>query len=703
MDAATRSSDHVGQHVARFWVNTYDGSKPSHTLSHTANLFSGPMPVILLKRRLSQRHPLDLRRNYHEPSTPLPPGISAHPRVFENTTLGLPMIQYTQYRGTRSPPIGFGQPGDMFIDVSPGAYRVFVRYRSWREWPGIDRDDAMRFVHPEDKTRVVWCTRLDVIWYKKNSVRRGTLRLFGSSNRTTFLSANELIRRSAIAKEGLQETELRPQPVEHPIERRSKRLRSRFNAPTAMDNLDLDTSVVAGQTDGGDVGGAASSSPPDSLFDISSEEAVADQPVHHHDTSSPQGPTAQSPPRDPPITLDDAPNQPNGAVLPHFVLTSQINDTSHEANHTDLYAVKRHFVTSKGSQEVTVCWTQYRGYGDPPEGLGEPGDMFIDMSPNAYRLFARYDIWQQWSGVSRVPVPNLFHPADGTRMVWCTATDILWYRFVSFSKARCRILRRTKAAFVTAHELIKKSGVLTRSPVGELFRVEREGEAPVPLTDVHSASPVLVAETEMGDGSNDEHPGEGLAEDTLTQAPDHPRCSPAPGNQTISVEQQSDHEGVTFDPECSQEPGHSPSLEMGHSAPQFPLDSGSNLTRMETWDAEAIRDEAERIRKFRESCMARETRYTRRREELAEKATGLSVQENAMELQERHMVERLADVKAKASQRKEQIEKLADELDREEREVITMEENISQREEALERRRESVAKIQQAIQQWDRV
>lgn len=142
------------------------------------------------------------------PSTPggTSRALSAYKREFpcdvSNTT-----IPYTQYRGTGVPLRELGVPGDLFIDLNPNAYRLFVRYRSWREWPGIYEETGTsedplgsRFTHPTDPTRVIWCTQADVSWYKITAVGLEKMRLFSSEGYrgVTFIPSHDLIRRTFI-------------------------------------------------------------------------------------------------------------------------------------------------------------------------------------------------------------------------------------------------------------------------------------------------------------------------------------------------------------------------------------------------------------------------------------------------------------------------------------------------------------------------
>jgi hypothetical protein len=143
--------------------------------------------------------------------------ISVHKREFPVDASNSSTIQYTQYRGTGVPLLDLGEPGDLFIDMTPETYRIFVRYQFWREWPGISEETGTsnelpdsRFTHPEDPTRIVWCTPADVMWYKIASARLGRVRLFSSTayDGATFVPAHDLIQWSSIPKQGVNEKDL---------------------------------------------------------------------------------------------------------------------------------------------------------------------------------------------------------------------------------------------------------------------------------------------------------------------------------------------------------------------------------------------------------------------------------------------------------------------------------------------------------------
>lgn len=139
-----------------------------------------------------------------------------------------------------------------------------------------------------------------------------------------------------------------------------------------------------------------------------------------------------------------------------------------------------------GPDSEVIYYIQYRGYGSPQSSIGRPGDIFIDITPSAYRLFIRYDEWREWAGVHRSSASasdkiifHFNHPKDGTRTVWCSTTDILWYKRNSISKSKLRLFAMSAYvhhSFISAHELILESGTVSRQsvPVTQKFMAHKE-------------------------------------------------------------------------------------------------------------------------------------------------------------------------------------------------------------------------------------
>ena len=132
--------------------------------------------------------------------TPNPPVsarvISQHDRAFDSALSQI--IQHTVYHSS----VDLGIPGDMFVDVTPDAYRLLVRYESWREWPGIHNrvDTGSHFPVHGTPLRFSGVRNPKSCWYKITSLTLGRLRIFSSQPYVgaSFMPAHELIRRSGI-------------------------------------------------------------------------------------------------------------------------------------------------------------------------------------------------------------------------------------------------------------------------------------------------------------------------------------------------------------------------------------------------------------------------------------------------------------------------------------------------------------------------
>ena len=136
--------------------------------------------------------------------TPNPPVsarvISQHDRAFDSALSQI--IQHTVYHAIGHSSVDLGIPGDMFVDVTPDAYRLLVHYESWREWPGIHNrvDTGSHFPVHGTPLRFSGVRNPKSCWYKITSLTLGRLRLFSSQPYVgaSFMPAHELIRRSGI-------------------------------------------------------------------------------------------------------------------------------------------------------------------------------------------------------------------------------------------------------------------------------------------------------------------------------------------------------------------------------------------------------------------------------------------------------------------------------------------------------------------------
>lgn len=85
-------------------------------------------------------------------------------------TIGKDTYPYSEFRGLGSPGVNLGQPGDIYIDITPGLHALYARYpESWMLWPGAN--DALNLLrHPLHSDRCLWC-QTTVGWIHPRRVR----------------------------------------------------------------------------------------------------------------------------------------------------------------------------------------------------------------------------------------------------------------------------------------------------------------------------------------------------------------------------------------------------------------------------------------------------------------------------------------------------------------------------------------------------
>ena len=85
-------------------------------------------------------------------------------------TIGKDTYPFSEFRGLGSPGLNIGQPGDIYIDITPGLHALYARYpESWILWPGAnDASNLLR--HPLHSDRCLWC-HTKVGWIHPRYVR----------------------------------------------------------------------------------------------------------------------------------------------------------------------------------------------------------------------------------------------------------------------------------------------------------------------------------------------------------------------------------------------------------------------------------------------------------------------------------------------------------------------------------------------------
>ena len=75
-----------------------------------------------------------------------------------------------------------------------------------------------------------------------------------------------------------------------------------------------------------------------------------------------------------------------------------------------------------------IPYHEWRGQGSPPNDVGYPGDVYINMTPGKYSLYGRTNKgWVIWNGLCYEKWQLVPHPHLDDRYLFCSETDIKWY------------------------------------------------------------------------------------------------------------------------------------------------------------------------------------------------------------------------------------------------------------------------------------
>ncbi|KAJ7192056.1 hypothetical protein B0H12DRAFT_1332151 [Mycena haematopus] len=77
----------------------------------------------------------------------------------------------------------------------------------------------------------------------------------------------------------------------------------------------------------------------------------------------------------------------------------------------------------------SVRFLEFRSLCDPPSDIGHPGDIWLNVSPSSYALFAlnAKKEWVRWPGPTLDKERMITHPYLSIYALWCTIKQASWY------------------------------------------------------------------------------------------------------------------------------------------------------------------------------------------------------------------------------------------------------------------------------------
>ena len=123
---------------------------------------------------------------------------------------------------------------------------------------------------------------------------------------------------------------------------------------------------------------------------------------------------------------------PKSVIQPDLIVLHRTFQHHHLSKH------KKNYPYDLETSEFTVHFLEFRGYGSPPSDVGTPGDIYIDMTLDAYALYAMVtpSSWKRWvghcltysfiSGKERFSLIGIDHPVLQERMLWVTDRNVVW-------------------------------------------------------------------------------------------------------------------------------------------------------------------------------------------------------------------------------------------------------------------------------------
>ncbi|KAJ7342671.1 hypothetical protein DFH08DRAFT_1082179 [Mycena albidolilacea] len=83
-------------------------------------------------------------------------------------------VRFIEFRSPTNPPPDIGNPGDIWLNVSPASYALFTlnANEEWLRWPGPTLDKERLILHPYLPIYALWCTIKQASWYHRDKLPR---------------------------------------------------------------------------------------------------------------------------------------------------------------------------------------------------------------------------------------------------------------------------------------------------------------------------------------------------------------------------------------------------------------------------------------------------------------------------------------------------------------------------------------------------
>jgi hypothetical protein len=140
--------------------------------------------------------------------------------------------------------------------------------------------------------------------------------------------------------------------------------------------------------------------------------------------------------------------------------------TSFDEDASDLGNYPYHVGLSNYGQgkTLTIHFVEFRCVGSPPSDIGYPGDVWIDLTPDQFGLYAKVGAdWKKWPGLLTHSDSLISHPHIPTRTLWCTKHRVTWLKHTSLLADWAA----HRAEFETALETLSTSNVIGRMLMNE--------------------------------------------------------------------------------------------------------------------------------------------------------------------------------------------------------------------------------------------